>query len=517
MATITERPYKYSFSENEIRYVLTVADPEVEGLEVQFEIYTHSIGEVAAKFVSFSLYAPPDGIIYCHIRSYLKSLLLPTLPDPAGAVVQPARSQLQYFYIRYREVTTADPNADWIDDIGHKSLVVLGGVEQIKFSNNDFIEAYIELNKAFLTWVPQAKRYVFANQLHYLSFLVAFNSPELTVHIDMRYTDGSTAEKDIVYTNNDGQLLFHVNTGVIGLQLSALQPTKKIWYYEVSVFAKTTFLVQQILIANAYRFYIDYRQFYYYNDFVYLNSLGGWDSLRLKGEREYTVDTSSTDVEHVIYKDAVDTTTPQRQFSQVNVFKTDKYKADAGYQPSRGQQEAIIELLVSGHIYELIHGRWIGIQNLKKSTDINAASDKKWGLAVEWSYAYTDNSFTPKALTWNTITPPQVGDPINPACIGVPRPVSVNVSIASQVEGEIVVYHVSWTWIGSYSGQQVNIYVRPNGGDWLAAPYATGYTQDGNNRYYHLGMTDHVAHQVKVEVVCDGDTSVVRLGFGSIA
>lgn len=394
MATsITERPYTYSFSENEIRYLLTVTDPDAAGCEIQVEIYTRSIGGTAAKLTGFSLYPGADGIIYCHIKSYLKSILEPQLPNAAGATVQAVSSQVAYFYIKYREVTTALPDPTWQSDESNERVALIGGVEQQAFKRNNFFVSYLATNKTFLTWRPNKDNFVFIDQVHFLTFLLTAVTASITVKVTTYFTDGTSLVTTSAKTvGND--ILFHIKAGAKGLGLDALDITKKLWYYEVSVLA-----ADNTVLANPKPFYIEYKPVYAYNEFNYFNSLGGWDSLRIMGDTLWSLDINADDVEHVVYNDSFASNTPQPQYSQANIYKKDNYKGDAGWQRSKLLQEVLVELLISKNIVELRDERWIKIINLKKTTDMRFSGDKKWSFPVEWSYGYSDAVFTPKGLS----------------------------------------------------------------------------------------------------------------------
>lgn len=394
--SITERPHLHNFSLNEIRYVLNVTDPAAPGCAVDFELYYHDVtGSVGILFKSFTLTPTSDGIIYCHVRDYLDSLLTPQLPAINGATIQPVRDQVKYFYIRYREVTTADPDPQWKTDVANKRIVLMGGVEQMKHRRNNFFVSYLASTKAFLTWQP-SNRFVFADERHYLSFLLT-SPADFTLQVHTVFTDLSSHDTSVAYTAGD-DVLFRIKAGAHDLSLDAIDTSRKLYYYDIQVI-KTS---DGGILASPHRFYLEYRPLYSFTDILFFNSIGGLDAVRVKGEVSWTIDNTGDDVEHITGGQLFDTDRPQAQYTQVNQLKKDNYKGDAGWCRSPMQQEALVELLLSKGRYEIVDGRWIGIVNLKKSLDLRLSTDKKWSFPVEWSYGYSDSVFTPKWVMLGT-------------------------------------------------------------------------------------------------------------------
>ncbi len=395
MATqITERPHTFNFSENEIRYVFNVNDPAAAGCAVQVELVYFKEGIAAAqKIISFALTPDADGTVYCHVQNYLKSFLKPQLPDVVADYASAITTQVKRFYIKYRQVTNASANTEWIDDSANTKTVLLGGVERMKFKRNNFFVSYLFDTKAWLTWQPKGS-FVYINQPHYLTLLIADETvKEFTVRVRTVFTDGTIDNtSEATFKTSVDTPLWRIDASVKKWELDTFNTSKNIYYYEINAISGN------IILALPHRFYIQYNPVYAYWDFNYFNSLGGMDFVRVAGETLISADVNSEDVEHIIYRDALNTDKPQEQYTATNFVKKDVYKGDAGFMQTTRQQEALLELLLSRGIYELTDGRWIKIMNLKKSADLRNTTDKKWSFAIEWSYGYDDSVFTPKAI-----------------------------------------------------------------------------------------------------------------------
>lgn len=487
--TITERPHLHSFSLNEIRYILNVSDPTVAGCAVDIELYYHGITDtVGILFKSFTLTPSPDGNVFCHVKDYLDSLLSTQLPVIAGATIQAVNDQVKYFYIKYREISTADPTPIWKTDEANKRIVLLGGVEQMQFERNNFFVSYLVATKTFLTWQP-ANRFVFADEKLYLTFLLT-TPDDFTVQIHAVFTDLTSHNTSIAYTAG-GNVLFRIKAGAKDLGLDVVDTSKQLYYYEIQV-VKTS---DSGILASPYRFYLEYRPLYSFTDISFFNSLGGLDAVRIKGEVAWSIENTGDDVEHITGSQAYNTDRPMAQYSQANQLKKDNYKGDAGWRRTPAQQEALVELLISKGRYQIVNGRWIGIVNLKKSLDLRLTTDKKWSFPVEWSYGYSDSVFTPKWLSLGTgaadgpVVPPPAG------CVGVTFPAGIDLP-----EGEVnLQYFHQFVLNGSEPFTLTNV-VKP---DWMLITVS-------GNRVRLTGLPDAVTSKIEVRFNinnCSNDTA----------
>jgi hypothetical protein len=472
MATILiERPHVYSFSMNEIRYMFHVSDPASAGCVVEVELYYREINSsVNTLLKRFALTPPGDGIIYCHVADFLDSIVSAELPNLNGPRVQPIRDQVKYFYIRYRQLTTAAPTADWQTDDAR--IVMLGGVEQIKFTRNNFFASYLPANKPFFTWQP-SNRFVHPDEKQWLTFLLV-TPADFVIKITTVFTDASTSIFTIpVSPAND--ILFRIKTGATELGLTSMQPSKQIHYYEIQVLKEDELTV----LAASYRYYIEYRPLYSFYDIAFFGSLGGLETVRVKGTVDWSIETNSDDIEHVIYKDAVNTQKPQCQFSQTNTTKRDNFKGDAGWCRNKNEQESLVELTMSKGRYQIIDGRWIGLVNLKKNLDLRTSIDKTWSFPIEWSYGYSEKTFTPK---WVALGP-GVGDNV---CASLPIPQGLQIVPLELGADGIYKYQAQWTYNRPYVFGIIELTTSIDGGATWQPVAAASYNFNSQQPKDHL-------------------------------
>jgi hypothetical protein len=478
---------------NEIRYILSVTDPNTAGCEVEVEIYYHDITQTQGVLLkSFSLVPPPDGLVYTPVADYLDSLLKHELPSLIGPEIQPINDQVKTYYIRFRQITKADPNPDWQTDIAFKRTVILGGVEQSKFKRNNFFVSYLQSSKAFLTWQPSG-RFVHPDEKQYLTVLLT-SPADFNVKITTWFTDSTSNIKLLPYTSA-GNVLFRIKTGAKELGLDNIAPTKQIHFYTVEVINTNN----NTTIAAPYRYYIEYRPLYNFYDIAFFNSLGGLDTIRVKGQVDWKIQTTSDDVEHVIYKDTYNTEKPRSQFSQSNTLKRDNYSGDAGWRRTKEEQESLVEILVSKGRYEIIDGRWIGLINLKSTLDLRSNADKTWSYPIEWSYGYTDKVFTPKL----TVLGPGTGNSI---CSNLPTPQNIQFETIVDSQGGPEKYQATWTYDVPYTFGIIELSISTDSGiTW----------QPISSALYTLNSQSPIDHLLKVVVRCPLDLSYYTQAIGA--
>ena len=397
---LTDRPYKFSFTRNPVKYKVEVSNPATPGCAVEVELYTLPIDEVFDEVTNpgtlltrQSLFPNPDGTVYFFAEDFLDAATewqMPTIY--AGTIpgsVQAVKDQIIQYYIRYRQVSTANTETTWATDSANIRKAIKGGVAKEKFDYNNFFINHLATAKPFLTWQPDGHligRYEF----RYLTYL-HHSTDDVVLKLKARvvYLDGT---EEIVLRDFPAlseSLLFHLPVSIE--QLSAVLSTdKSIWYYDVSVLSEdglTTY-------ANVYRLYADYRN--YYNDFsfVYHNSISGIDTMRVRGEYDLEVIRDFKEIQQAIqYGDAFALLPTEN--SAVNISKYELYKGDAGWMNTRAMQDSMQEILLSDSVWRILHNRWLRVMHLQKNQTMGGTDDTKWSFPLQWRYTFDNTSYTP--------------------------------------------------------------------------------------------------------------------------
>src|SRR5436190_8437166 len=171
---LKERPHKFCFSENPIRYLVEVTNPDTVGCAVDFELYAlpiaYPIVLPGTLITKQTLYPNPDGKVYFYVEDFLNSYLEWELPALDNNDIVIATKQICKYYVRYRQITKNNPLPEYATDADNVRIAIKGGVAKEKFDRNNFFINYLPVKKPWLTWQP-AKHFIGIEERRYLSYL----------------------------------------------------------------------------------------------------------------------------------------------------------------------------------------------------------------------------------------------------------------------------------------------------------------------------------------------------------
>jgi hypothetical protein len=412
---ILERPYKFSFAGNPVRYVFNITNPLTPGCALEVELRSIpiwqnlGIGDFGELLSAQTLYPNPDGKVFFYCEDLLNSFLEWELPSLQYNQVNAIDKQIRKFYVRYRQVTTDSPSPVWASDSDHMLVVLKGGVAKEKFDRNNFFLNHMPQKKPFLTWMP-ADHFIGPEEQRYLTYLhFTDDTADLFLKARVVYTDGVQQTATLPFPLLTVSRLFRLPAGLVQLGLAAANPDKMIWYYDVSVEdgAGNVF-------ATPYRLYVDYNQYYGVFSFVYANSIGGFDTVRIRGDYDVEVTRDFTDIEQAIgeYKGEVLPT----ENNAVNISKYETYKGDVGLLDTKQQQDSLQELLLSDHVFRLVAGRWLRVANLQKTQNMGSSNDTLWNFPLQWRYTFDNGHYTPEGIEFGVGTSDDIAGPLYGTC-----------------------------------------------------------------------------------------------------
>jgi len=215
--SIIERPYKYCFSKNEIRYVFQLDNLTRINLLLEVVIKykrTTASGSPTTTLTTLQLVPDADGFIYLGINKYIDSLLSYVLPN-ASAVTTKALNQCCVFWVEYTEKSTTDTGEEYeIGEASNKRIAIKGGITKEKFSRNNFFENLYNDAPFFLTWQPN-ERFVYNGQQLFLSAFFddtsVFDTGAYKLRIDYYTKDLSIGVVDFSLTAASGAHYYHFN------------------------------------------------------------------------------------------------------------------------------------------------------------------------------------------------------------------------------------------------------------------------------------------------------------------
>lgn len=391
---LTERPHKFSFSKNPIRYLVEISNPDAPGCALDVELYTipineaYTVDEPGELVTRQTLYPNPDGKVYFYVEDFLNSWLEWELISTGDNNIKTVTSQISKYYIRYRQTTKNNPTPPWATESDTLRTVIKGGVAKEKFDRNNFFVNWLPAKKCFLTWQPD-KNFIGQEERRYLTYFHHHDSmPDLLLKARVVYTDGTEDSVTIAFPSLEDSLLFHVPAGLDQLGLYGLQPAKQVWYYDVSVEDAAS-----NIYASAYRLYADYRMYYDVFSFTYHNSLGGIDTIRIRGDYDIEINFEKTDIQQATGGDFGEVLPTEN--AVINISKYEVYKGDAGWMNTKAFQDSCQELLLSDNVFRVVFNRWLRVINMQKAQALRSSDDTKWSFPLQWRYTFDNTQYTP--------------------------------------------------------------------------------------------------------------------------
>lgn len=395
---LTERPYRYSFSLNEIRYVFQLADPSRAGLYLQVRINYAPIGSgTFTELYSFKLKPTADGLVYAYIQAYLDSVVDYVLPV-MDAVLTDANAQCVQYYIDFREIEDADPDPDYTTtESDHIRLAIKGGIEQHKHSRNNFFINYLDTDKPFLTWQP-AGRFFYAGESVLFSFLnknaeTEYNNTKIKVLT--KYADGTSTTEVLTVTCD--KLLMHV-LPFNELTVPDTTAENKVYYYEFSIVSND----ESTTIINAYRLYVQYRPAYTYYDLLYINSLGGMSNIRIVKDVDINYDRTVTEAEQGPDLNAWQNKNKKHQRAHASILLNRKHSGNIGVENMNTQQqrEAMMDLLASEKVFMVVEDLLVPVLSIQESILIGNRKSLENGLPIQWVLSESNEVYTPSTQSF---------------------------------------------------------------------------------------------------------------------
>lgn len=400
MVFIIDEPYEVSWSRNPIRYgIHTTTSLDVSGIVIEVKLKFKTVENTFSDIITQSLAPDKEGNVFIDISFILDSLLKYQLPDLVSNTVEPIVLQKGFFYIDYREISSLNGNQGWNTTKDRIRTVIKGGLSNESWSRERFFTDYLPSHKMFLTWqesgyLASPKEILF---LHFLSVTSTFS--QLSISVKVHYSDSAEILKSVLIGPDTGVNkydIYIIPVGVEQLQLHLLNPDKNIQWWEVTILQDST------LLTSPYRFIYDYRYFKDEVQFNFFNSLGGIDSIRIKGNWETTHVRDVTEIERVSDPYAYNQNELPAEIDD-NVFKERiTWKGNAGFMNSK-QQDRYRDLFLSRKRVAIFRGRWVNARILNKNTSLYNTAENLSNLPLEWSFGFDNVSYTPDSVAFGNM------------------------------------------------------------------------------------------------------------------
>jgi hypothetical protein len=397
---VLKRPSERNWSGNPIHYTLYSAAAEADPT-IFFEIRVKFVRMDGTTFINVVTlpYKPVSGTAKIDIQDILDGLLeyeLPYLPT-ANEYASPynAYKMTGFFYIEYREITEADNDPEWItEEVDNERFIVKGGLSFEKWRGDNYWVNYFDVVKPFLNWEESGNLHLLTKRM-YLAFLhlTDVSPAEIMMQRTLVFTDGSS---DVALLNCPviQNTVIYFPTGAAQLQLATVDPSKDIYYWEMQVVKVSSNPTEPLSVPH--RYYADNKMDY--NDITlnYRNSLGGLNSVSIKGVIDYSLEYDFLQNERVVLHNYFEEHFIKGRVTIADSTELLMYKGDIGYM-GKEEQDRTRDLHLKREVWWEQQLKWLPVLLLTQSQRLRLSTDKLFSMPVVFCIATGgDAYYTPK-------------------------------------------------------------------------------------------------------------------------
>jgi hypothetical protein len=407
---ITKRPWEKVFSGNPVHYELYSALAASDST-VSFEVRAmfKKVNETVYTEVVTLPYSPTQGFATVDLKEILDSVLEFELPQ-FGLTDEDIFSTVKQtgnYYLQFREITSANPNPDWNDtEKDYERFVIKGGLNDFKYQGNNFWLNYFEVVRPFLTWQlsgtrtmddgrTEPARLAAASERMYLAWLCNTQRAGLSLQAKVYYNDGTVGTKTVgVSIPRILNGVFYLPVGCNQLGLHALNPSKIIWYWTLQMIDSN----DNSTWSEVFKYELDNRNDYIGITLNYRNSLGGLDSVRVRGSVEKKLDYNFVELEKTIEPDYFDGHyfAPQKIVSG-NIEQV-VYGGNIGL-VKKEEQDRLRDAQQVRETWTAKGKKWVPMNILTKGFTLVKTDDQRWSIPIDFTLGYAGSEYyTPETV-----------------------------------------------------------------------------------------------------------------------
>jgi len=391
MLTYLKKPPAFALCDNPMLFRLSSSLGSEYTLIVVYIDPYYSTGNVYLG--RDALFLVPNGYGDIDLGEYLRTGLQTTrqfhFPEQ-GNIPWTIRTGLSLQYKIRTDETCADPEftlVAWLE----QRWVLKGGIplwKKAAFYNqwNSFYE-YVTTTGAFMTFSPSTlfTTTEMIQKLYYLVYFAPDGGTALTLDIGIQMTDGKnyslTPAQQTAEVSKYDVVEFSVGYSILGLAswLAVYHPTSIIEYYTVTVMDGET------AVSQTRTYYLDYQIPLASHQFIFANSLPGYDTFMATGISELNTEFEFTQVDQAS-PDLLELPDKRTAF----VKATDVVTARSGNLTAEYVQY-LAEFFLSKEVYEVLPSGLVPIVFVE--VNVLRARDVTNVFNVEFKYQYAVNQF----------------------------------------------------------------------------------------------------------------------------
>lgn len=365
--TVEKTPVEAAYSKNPLPLILST-DTVLRTANLKIGIILGYNNGVEAKEYTIELAPDADGVVVFDLAEALDGLIeeeyditLDDSPKLTEVVTGPGLENclcahtIKPFTIQYYEVSGDPPTASTPEDLAADMAVVIGGVKWEYHPRTKYFEDWVfplfaataPKEIPFLTWQPDTKK-IYKWQHEYLYF---FNLDLTQMHLIVECFD--TVQEigtslNIAIDDVGNYSIYRLPVGYNQLDIdSGLPDPFNVDSYRVAVVSN-----DGLTRYSAYRtFVIETKKYAHERFFLFMNSLGGWDTVRTTGEGEHNVDYKWTAALRKLDTDYNGLKPVRKIFNKTN---QETFKATTGFR-RKSEITWMMELVNSSRAYEILN------------------------------------------------------------------------------------------------------------------------------------------------------------------
>lgn len=460
MITIKQRPYLYNWTGNSVYYELYSAAAAADASNIfEVRVFFKFCDAVAYTLLTTLPYVPVEGSVKFNIQDILHAHLEYLMPDlhNDGTIIEITK-QTGSFYIDFREITTAESNPSWDSrEVEYFRHIIRGGIHAYQFKGNNYWLNYHPAYMPFLTWQKSGRMASIRERMYLAWYCQAVvTSPNLVARVTVYFTDGSDATSDLVITNQLHRV-YLIPAGATELGLQALGPAKTIWYWTIRVLDITDPDVP-ILQSQLFQYQLDNRNDY--NDTIlhYRNSLGGIDSVRIRGVIETNLQYAITETTGLLESDYFMKDQLPALDSIYKAKETVVFRGDIGHL-GKEEQDRLRDAFLNRQCFRQKLSKWWPVKLLNTNNRLRTSTDKRFTLPIEWQYADGGSYFYTPDINLGE------GESTNNVCGCTIDELTVDVSFNEAETQAFLTFNFGVTCPDDETIDSVEYKI--NGGDWV--------------------------------------------------
>lgn len=403
---LLKKPYEISLSGNPVPFSFAItpygASQQTQDIRVQVRILVEDVfnSGVFTEAKSQNFYPTSEGLVSIEIQSILDPYLsyylpAPNLKRPVQAQQQRKRFKINWLLTNAGVVVSGPTDSDIY-------YIAKSGLSYEQWHPHEFFSQKIIQQKVPLLFPARGEKCGLGEMKYFFWMYPYADSAQQTLTYKVYFSDGTSASTNAPTIFGGKWSIFCAPSGFSQSGLDSLVPDGKTAVkYSLKVATGATTIVEE------YFFEIDYRNFYETHQLVYRNSIGGLESIRLRGQIDFAADYD---------RQLAQKTVPPAWYSNMNLLPlaTDEsteeltnYTGDTGW-ISKEACDKVRDLFLSGEKIELVNGKFLPININVKKAKFYSNNDQLVSTIVEWSPAYSNLYYTPVGYMPITRTCPAV-------------------------------------------------------------------------------------------------------------